>query len=332
MPSLGCIKNNNVLFNKNNNVLINKNNNVLIYMPSLGCIKNNNIKEKMKFLILLSNDDLKGGNFLYPNKKNQILKNKKFFAGKINIISYEDYLEDKYPEYIIENPILEHIFVLLHKEKKYVSYENYNILYMNSKMDELEQIFINLKASKIIIKEKYSNNEIINLSSGAEINIPKLEIGNNIELNNETITNIKRFKEKEFTPNNNVIYNTDSFKDDKIFYYLSQNEEWASIIENRLIKSMSKDKFTYIHYNKNLFNFTIENKLNFLNMNLNYNTSNIDITHIEYEVEYAPLKTKNIKVRGEIEEYYPCDCLKIEKTMVDYSRSCFNDDQYIEYN
>ena len=304
-------------------------------MSYFGCNKDNKKKEKMEYLIILEKSDTIGGNLIFPNKKNLILKNKKLFFGNINIIIYEDYLEDKYPEYVIENPIIEHIFILLHKENKYVSYENYNTLFMNSKMDELENIFIYLKASNIIIKEYYSNTERIEFSTGGEINIPKLEIGNSIEINNEVVTNVKRLKEKEFNPNNKIVFNTEYFKDTKIFYHLQYNEEWIDIITNRLTKGLTKDKFNYRYYHKVLFNVGIVNKLNFLNIETNYLKKYIDITNIEYEVIYPSLKVKNVGIVGEIEED-DCSCkcidINIEKKIDKYLTSCINNDHYMEYN
>jgi hypothetical protein len=303
-------------------------------MYALRCAKNNKKKEKTHFLIFLSKNDMTGGNIIYPNKKNKILHNKKLFIGKITILSYDEYLNNQHTEYIIEeDPIIDHVYILLHKENIYVSYQDYNTLYMHSKMDELENIFINLKASKIIMKEYYSNNEKVDFTTSIDINIPKIEVGNNIELNNEKLINIKRYKEKEFSQNSNLKFNTENFKNEEYYYHLAHNNEWANIISNRLINGLMKDKFIYTHYKKNLFHLNISNKLNFLNIGVNYDKLTVDISNIEYEVEYAELTEKNIKNNNE-EEDKCCFGLFTKNNNIenmDYFSLCMSNDYYMEY-
>ena len=244
----------------------------------------------LSYLIILYDSDMIESCF-NCNKKDIIMKNKKFFLGNIDIISYEKFTNNEYKNYEIDGLITPNsIYVLLNKTKKYVQYDLYNDKYRESEISELENIFINLKAESISIKEYYSNSQNNEISGGIEVNTPNINIGNNIEVNNNHKKNLTRSETKTFGIDNNDVYNDTIFKDHKEYYYLQNNEKWKKIISNRLKKKMLTDEYSYTYYEKTLFNYKLMNNLNFLNINMSYNTSTINIIHIEYSVTYHKLK------------------------------------------
>ena len=115
--------------------------------------------EKLKFLILLSDEDINQKDYICNTyKRSIIINNKKLLNGDLDIINFNN-IEDESisSKYIIEDiPLLNEMYIKLPDKNIYVISEKHPLKYLLSKQNELKNIFTLLGAKKIkwsIIKE-----------------------------------------------------------------------------------------------------------------------------------------------------------------------------------
>lgn len=257
---------------------------------------------QMTFLILLMEEDymkLPRYCFLRSNK-DRILMNRGNFPGTLYIRHYADIqLPELKKQFIIEgHPLPKQLYVRLPKENIYVPYESYSTKYLNSKLAELRDLFIHLKAKTI----KITKTEIVGKKIGANGNISARNIGIGAGFNNEA--NIQNeFKEELHFDNDNKPVDTsllfsNEVHDDIIdatnyvkpkFYYLPQEYEWDDIIDRRLNNKLVKDKYTYYYSDTRILKANVMNKLKIFEINIDIENNEHRELKIEYDIEYHPL-------------------------------------------
>jgi hypothetical protein len=245
-----------------------------------------------EFLVLLNEEDLLDNSiFWFFNKsiKSKILKEKNKFPGKLNIIAFNEIENNK--KYIIEDmPIQKEIYMKLPNKNLYVLSSKYNLEYFYSKQNELQNIFVLLGAKKIIMKHIKNNNNKNLISAGIDINFPNMNLGNNINLENNNSAYNKETTEMSFDYDETIMNNIhpEMFSDKK-FFFLPKENKWQDIIIRRLEKNLIKDKHTFKYSNHLNFNAKIITKLKMIDINFNYNTEEFDSMQIVYEIEYYKL-------------------------------------------
>jgi len=259
---------------------------------------------EMSFLILLMEEDyVKLPRYCFKSNKDRISTSRGNFPGTLHIRHYADMnLLDLKKEFIIEGHALpKQLYVRLPKENIYVPYENYSTKYLNSKLAELRDLFIHLKAKKIVI----TKTEIVGNKIGAAANIGSSRIGGvGAGFENETIMQ-NQFKEELYFDADNKPIDTSFFSRANTscenyfahannyvkpkFYYLPQEYEWEDIIERRLNNKLVQDKYTYYHSDTRILKANLMNRLKIFDINIDVEKNEQRVLKIEYDIEYHPL-------------------------------------------
>jgi len=274
----------------------------------MPCVpRRNQLRERtnieMSFLILLMEEDyVKLPRYCFKSNKDRISMSRGKFPGTLYIRHYADMnLIDLKKEFIIDgHPLPKQLYVRLPKENIYVPYENYSTKYLNSKLAELRDLFIHLKAKKIVI----TKTEIVGKKIGGSANMGVSNIGGiGAGLENET-TMQNEFKEELYIDADNNPIDTsffshaarrDSYFTDANnyvkpkFFYLPQEYEWEDIIERRLNNKLVQDRYTYYHSDTRLLKANLTSQLKFFDINIDMEKSEQRQLKIEYDIEYHPL-------------------------------------------
>ena len=248
-------------------------------------INNKNNNEKLNFLILLNEQDYKKYLYIFPSRKDRLNNQKYNFPGNLIIEKYEniDILNYK----IEDNPIQNQLYIMLPKEKIFINSENFTSRLIDSKLEELKDIFVLLKAKSIKINKNFKtlSKENININNTANINNINIEQEinlENIENNNNNTSNEMTFLHNSNEINLNNLYNND-------YYFLNKQHDWQNIIIRRIEGNLSKDKYIYHNKEIKIFKTKFVNKLKFLKLSIDYDWEKLKDLKIEYEIEYLPL-------------------------------------------
>lgn len=258
----------------------------------------------MSFLILLNNDDyVKLPRYCFMSNKDRIIKNRGHFPGKLHIRNYADIEHPDFRnQFIIEGyPLPKQLYVRLPKENIYVPYESYSTKLLNSKLGELRDLFIHLKAKTIKIKKtEISDNKV---GANGKIGVSNVGVGAGFE-NSELFKN-EFVEELHFDADNKPIdvnafreaYGNSYMHEMKYaknhvkpkFYYLAQEYSWEDIIERRLNNRLVQDKYVYNHTDSRILKMNILNQLKLFDINIDAEKSEVRQLIIEYDIEYHPL-------------------------------------------
>jgi len=249
--------------------------------------------EKLKFLILLNDDDINQKDYICNmSKKSMINKNKKFLNGDLDIINFKNIEDDNISSnYIIEDiPLQNEMYMKLPDKNIYVMSEKYPLKYLLSKQNELKNIFILLGAKNLkwsIIKEDKKND---NLDANISININEINLSEGICVENKKKVSNKQENEMSFDYDENIINNINfnMFSNNK-FYFLPKEYEWQDIIIRRLENNLISDKYIYKYSNNIYFKSSLTSKLKMIDVNFNYNTSELNNLEMLYEIDYYPI-------------------------------------------
>ena len=141
-----------------------------------------NKNEKLKFLILLNEDDYKKYLYIFPSRKNRLKSQKSNFPGELIIEKYENI--DKL-NYKIENiPIPNQLYIMLPKEKLFINSENFTSRLIDSKLEELKDIFILLKAKSVKITKNLKTSSKKNIEINGAVNINQINVDEKINFQN----------------------------------------------------------------------------------------------------------------------------------------------------
>jgi hypothetical protein len=138
--------------------------------------------EKLKFLILLNEEDFKKYLYIFPSRKDVLKRQKYNFPGELIIEKYDNI--DKLNYKIENNPIPNQLYIMLPKEKLFINPENFTSRLIDSKLEELKNIFMLLKAKKVKINKnlKLTSKEKIEINT--DFNIDKINVDQKINLEN----------------------------------------------------------------------------------------------------------------------------------------------------
>ena len=259
--------------------------------------------EKLKFLIFLNEEDFKKYLYIFPSRKDR-LKNQKYnFPGELIIEKYDNI--DKLNYKIENSPIPNQLYIMLPKEKLFINPENFTSRLIDSKLEELKNIFMLLKANTVKINKnlKIISKEKIEINTS--INIDKIDIDQKINLENSE-SNINNISNKMTFLNDPNPIDLSKLEIDN-YYFLNKQFDWQNMIIRRIEGDLSTDKYVYQNKEMKIFKSKFINKLKFLELSIDYDWEKFKDLKIEYDIEYFPLdeETKNSgKIFYEIKDDY----------------------------
>lgn len=237
---------------------------------------------RLRFLLLLPDEDYR--KCLFFSRKDWIWSRKSKFPGKLIIERFEDV--STLP-YIIEGvPMPRQLYIMLPKEKLFIHSNQFTARYIESKLNELKQLFVLLKARSI----KFSSNRIQKdqTTIGSGVSIPIEGIVSETQVNTMDFVSNERVSEMHFTESD-----TDKSIEDKLmetdFYYLSREFHWQDIISRRIENHLVYDKYVYKNHEMNLFQAKTQNQLKKMGLNIEYDWEKMKHLEIHYEIDYYPL-------------------------------------------
>ena len=237
---------------------------------------------RLRFLLLLPEEDYR--KCLFFSRKDWIWSRKSKFPGKLIIERFEDV--STLP-YIIEGvPMPRQLYIMLPKEKLFIHSNQFTARYIESKLNELKQLFVLLKARSI----KFSSNRIQKdqTTIGSGVSIPIEGIVSETQVNTMDFVSNERVSEMHFTESE-----IDKSIEDKLmetdFYYLSREFHWQDIISRRIENHLVYDKYVYKNHEMNLFQAKTQNQLKKMGLNIEYDWEKMKHLEIHYEIDYYPL-------------------------------------------
>lgn len=237
---------------------------------------------RLRFLLLLPEEDYQ--KCLFFSRKDWIWARKSKFPGKLIIERFEDV--SSLP-YIIEGvPMPRQLYIMLPKEKLFIHSNQFTTRYIESKLNELKQLFVLLKARSI----KFSSNRMQKDQStiGSGITLPIEGIVSETQVNKMDLVANERVSEMHFTESNTEISIEDKLMETD-FYYLSREFHWQDIISRRIENHLVYDKYVYKNHEMNLFQAKTQNQLKKMGLNIEYDWEKMKHLEIHYEIEYYPL-------------------------------------------
>ena len=235
---------------------------------------------KLRFLILLPDSDYRKWFYSY---RDLLWYRRGMFPGKLILERFED-IEDL--PYVIDGPVMpRQVYIMLPKEKIYVPSDQFTEKYIRSKMRELVQIFVALRAKSIKYTRYDSVEEVSNLVSEIGTNIPKVFETTGIEIEHTESKKKGTQYEIQLIPVQKPI-DTTIFQDHQEFYYLRREPSWRDMILRRVDGHVVLDKYTYFNREVNLFTSNLSQKLQWFQLNLEYDWSKYQDFHMDYEVTY----------------------------------------------
>jgi hypothetical protein len=235
---------------------------------------------KLRFLILLPDSDYRKWFYSY---RDLLWYRRGMFPGKLMLERFEE-IEDL--PYVIDGPVMpRQVYIMLPKEKIYVPSDQFTEKYIRSKMRELVQIFVALRAKSIKYTRYDSVEEVSKLVSEIGTNIPKVFETIGIEVEHTESKKKGTQYEIQLIP---VQEHTDTtiFQDHQEFYYLRREPSWRDMILRRVDGHVVLDKYTYFNREVNLFTSNLSQKLQWFQLNLEYDWSKYQDFHMDYEVTY----------------------------------------------
>lgn len=259
--------------------------------------------EKLKFLIFLNEEDFKKYLYIFPSRKDRLKSQKYNFPGELIIEKYDNI--DKLNYKIENSPIPNQLYIMLPKEKLFINPENFTSRLIDSKLEELKNIFMLLKANTVKINKnlKIISKEKIEINTS--INIDKIDIDQKINLENSE-SNINNISNKMTFLNDPNPIDLSKLEIDN-YYFLNKQFDWQNMIIRRIEGDLSTDKYVYQNKEMKIFKSKFINKLKFLELSIDYDWEKFKDLKIEYDIEYFPLdeETKNSgKIFYEIKDDY----------------------------
>jgi len=235
---------------------------------------------KLRFLILLPDSDYRKWFYSY---RDLLWYRRGMFPGKLILERFED-IEDL--PYVIDGPVMpRQVYIMLPKEKIYVPSDQFTEKYIRSKMRELVQIFVALRAKSIKYTRYDSVEEVSKIVSEIGTNIPKVFETTGIEIEHTESKKKGTQYEIQLIPVQKPI-DTTIFQDHQEFYYLRREPSWRDMILRRVDGHVVLDKYTYFNREVNLFTSNLSQKLQWFQLNIEYDWSKYQDFHMDYEVTY----------------------------------------------
>lgn len=251
--------------------------------------------EKLKFLILLNDDDFKNKFYIFPSLKNMLEYYKSNFPGKLII---EKYSEIENLNYMIEDyPEARKLYIMLPKEKIFIDSKNFTSRLIDSKLNELKNIFMLLGGYKINFTKFYKNTTNENLNLNAGIDISEIDISLESSIENTNLDMDKIVEKTTFSKNDNFSIELKDLYNDN-YYYLPKEKEWHNLII-RIIDGLTEEiEYTFTNNEKKKLKRKFINKLNKLNISVSYDWEYCVNLKKKYLIKFNTLKKENIYFNG----------------------------------
>jgi hypothetical protein len=238
---------------------------------------------RLRFLLLLPEEDYR--KCIYSHK-DLICARKSRFPGKLIIEKFEEV--GCLPFAIEGPPMPRQLYIMLPKEKLFIRSNHFTARYIDSKMNELKQLFVLLRAKKIKFTRNMSHKKGLQINGDVKAGIPSSAITAGSGVSSMEFKLTEQSSEMHFTETKydtsieEVLKQTD-------FYFLSREFHWQNIITRRLDNHLVYDKYTYKNEEMNLFQMKFKNQLDLLGLQAEYDWEEMRNLEIEYEIEYYPV-------------------------------------------
>lgn len=245
----------------------------------------NQHNSRLRFLILLPESDY--DKYIY-SYKDIIWFYRNKFPGVLTIEKFED--ADQLP-YLIEEPVMpRQLYIMLPKERVYVPSDCFTGRYIRSKMRELVQIFVTLRASSIKYVRYDSEEEMNNTHVDIGMDFPQFTFSEGLQIDNMstkrtgTEYEIRLSQEdchdaKKDPIDINVFFSPS-------FYYLKREPSWRDMISRRIECGVVYDKYTYWNKEMKLLKGSFIQEMKYMNLSVEYDWKKYNDFMVEYEVSY----------------------------------------------
>ena len=238
---------------------------------------------RLRFLLLLPDEDYR--KCIY-SRKDLIWARKSRFPGKLLIEKFE---EVGCLPYIIEGPPMpRQLYIMLPKEKLFILSNHFTARYIDSKMSELKQLFVLLRAKQIKFTRNMSHKEKTGFAGEVQARVPPSTITSGTSVSSIEFKLTEQSSEMHFSETKHENSIEDVLKKTD-FYYLSREFHWQNIITRRLDNHLMYDKYTYKNQEMNLFQAKFKNQLKILGLQAEYDWEEMRNLEVEYEIEYYPM-------------------------------------------
>jgi hypothetical protein len=240
---------------------------------------------RLRFLILLPETDYRK---IFYSYKDIIWYRRGNFPGILSIEHFEE--SDQLP-YQIEEPVMpRQLYIMLPKERIYVPSDQFTSRYIKSKMRELVQIFIALRAKSIKYIRYDSLSEHQNTNVNIDVDVPQITLSEGVQYENAETKRRGIQYEIRLNPSNEPI-DVDVFSQPS-FYYLKREPLWKDIILRRIDGGAIYDKYTYWNKEMKLLKSKFIQQLKCFNLSVEYDWTKFSDFMVDYEVVYEDEKEK----------------------------------------
>ena len=249
-------------------------------------MSNNNIPRNnylLRFLILLPQTDY--DKYLFFSYRDIVWYNRSRFPGLLTIEKFEE--ADQLP-YNIEEPVLpRQLYIMLPKERMYVPSDSFTGRYISSKMRELIQIFITLRATSIKYVRYDSDEETKSMLIEFGTDFPNFSCSEGVHKKNmdSKKTGIEYEIRIDSHTNQDDPLTINMFSQPS-FYYLKKEPSWKDMIIRRIEGGVTFDKYTYLNNETKLLKGGFIQQLQCMNLSVNYDWKKYKQFIVDYEVTY----------------------------------------------
>ena len=231
---------------------------------------------RLRFLILLPASDY---DKLFCSYKDILWYNRSIFPGLLTIEKFED--ADKLP-YNIEEPVMpRQLYIMLPKERMYVPSDYFTGRYIRSKMRELVQIFVTLRATSI----KYVRYDSEEESQTVDFWLSEYSLSEGVQLKSTSTKRAGVEYEIRLNPKENTTVDMNTFSQPS-FYYLKREPAWRDMVSRRIEGGVVYDKYTYWNKEMKLLRRKLIQQLKCLNLSVEYDWKKYNDFMVDYEVTY----------------------------------------------
>jgi hypothetical protein len=244
--------------------------------------------KRPNYLILLRESDYKKRWYLCNKSVKELIKDyEEDFDGYLHLINVKSIEDDDISEnYPIQGIVSSHVvYIMLPKERIYVTPDIFPYKYLESQHEELKHIFALLGAKSIKWNIVDYKEEVKKLDGKIEVNIAGEGAGLGFENINSQADLFKNSGERTF-PDNKIEPDVDRILKDSSIYYLMMEDSWKEMIKRRIESNIQYDKFSYIYQSKINVKKGFDTKLKDFDIQFNYQNNMMKKCEIFYEVEY----------------------------------------------
>jgi hypothetical protein len=232
----------------------------------------------LKFLIILSNDEYKEISCWNYSKMDKILHNVHLFPGKLEVLSFTQYMCSIQKYRFINNriPLKNRIYIRIPKEKIYVLLEDYTKYLVYSQLIEVNSLFLKLNAENV--KIKYVN-ENLTQQQPPQILLAGIHPGLDEYIVSMGANDHDSVEIRYSLPKHKIDLNIV-----KYFYY----EKWESFVKRRIEDAICYDNFFFKYERPDFLNETFFNEMRTCGLDVSFNMNEIYEFELHFEIFYYP--------------------------------------------